>query len=558
MTGLKKIFTSLSKKERGVFVAAATVGLVALITLIIIVIGQITKVIPAKGGTYTEGVVGQPALINPVLAETEIDKDLVRLAFSRLEDVASKIEPQNNGKTWRVRIKDDVKWSDGEKLTSDDIIFTVAMINDPENKSPLRSFWQGVATERVSELEMQFSLAAPYSFFSKNLAGLYIIPAHIFKNIPPQNWRISDYNLKPVGSGFYEFDAFDRKNDGFITDYALKEKGSAGATSTFINNIRFKFYENNDDLITAFNHGQVDGIGIQSTKDLENVHRSYEKNIFKTPSYYAVFFNQAKNPALKEWAVRKALTLATDKKKIKEQVFNGEAVLIDGPTVEKNSISENRGEAGSNYSLEGATQLLEEAGWKLPNGSNNQSSTSLFREKITGKENIKLELNLVVPKISFLTDTASLLQEMWQKAGFKVNLILATPQETMGKFIKNRDFEMIAFGNAPNDPQDLYPFWHSSERFAPGLNLSLYNNSRADSLMETIRQSLIPEERASKLMDLTNTIENDYPAVFLYSPYYLYLTNKNLGGVGDGLISEPADRFVGVNKWYLKTVRVLK
>lgn len=538
---------------------AAGVGIIALITLATIVIGQITKVVPAKGGTYTEGVVGQPALINPVLAETEIDKDLVRLAFSRLEDVASKIEPQNNGKTWQVRIKDDIKWSDGEKLTSDDIIFTVAMINDPENKSPLRSFWQGVATERVSELELQFNLAAPYSFFSKNLAGLYIIPAHIFKNIPPQNWRISDYNLKPVGSGFYEFDAFDRKSDGFITDYALKEKDSAEATSTFINNIRFKFYENNGDLITAFNHGQVDGIGIQSTKDLASVHRSYGKNIFRTPSYYAVFFNQAKNPALKEWAVRKALTLATDKKKINEQVFNGEAVLVDGPTAEKNSTLENKeGGAGSNYSLEGATQLLEEAGWKLPDISVNQSSTSIFREKIIGKENISLELNLVVPKISFLTDTAALLQEMWQKAGFKVNLILATPQEIMEKFIKNRDFEMIAFGNAPNDPQDLYPFWHSSERFAPGLNLSLYNNSHADSLMETIRQSLISEERASKLMDLTNTIENDYPAVFLYSPYYLYLTNKNLGGIGDGLISEPADRFVGVNKWYLKTVRVLK
>ena len=73
-----------------------------------------------------------------------------------------------------------------------------------------------------------------------------------------------------------------------------------------------------------------------------------------------------------------------------------------------------------------------------------------------------------------------------------------------------------------------------------------------------IRQNSDAALRGKELSDLQNLILNDYPAIFLYSPYYGYFTRKDLHGVNPGLIDEPADRFQNVSAWYLKTARVLK
>ena len=90
------------------------------------------------------------------------------------------------------------------------------------------------------------------------------------------------------------------------------------------------------------------------------------------------------------------------------------------------------------------------------------------------------------------------------------------------------------------------------------MTLALYNNKKADTLIEAIRENLDAGTRAAQFNDLQALIADDAPAVFLYSPDYLYITNKNLRGLEAGLIAEPAERFLSTNKWYLRTTRVLK
>jgi len=117
---------------------------------------------------------------------------------------------------------------------------------------------------------------------------------------------------------------------------------------------------------------------------------------------------------------------------------------------------------------------------------------------------------------------------------------------------------MILFGNILGHSQDLFSFWHSSERFYPGLNLALYENKTADKLIETIRQNFNDEKRQAELNSLQSLIIMDLPAIFLYSPNYLYVSDKKLFGVEGDLIAFISDRFKGVEKWYVKTVRVFK
>ncbi len=196
----KKIFAALTKKERITFVLALAGTVVSFAIVIGFVIAQTTNAVPAAGGEYTEGMLGQPEYINPVIASSQTDLDLVKMVYSNLSDISDSITPSADLKTWDVRLKQGLTWQDGQQLTSDDVVFTVDSIQNPDADSPLYQSWQGVTANRVSELEVQFTLANPYAFFGDTLNNLYILPKHLFAETPPGNWHLSDYNLKPVGS----------------------------------------------------------------------------------------------------------------------------------------------------------------------------------------------------------------------------------------------------------------------------------------------------------------------------------------------------------------------
>ena len=117
---------------------------------------------------------------------------------------------------------------------------------------------------------------------------------------------------------------------------------------------------------------------------------------------------------------------------------------------------------------------------------------------------------------------------------------------------------MILFGNILRGNPDTFSFWRSSERFYPGLNLSVYNNKKVDDILESIRKELDAESRKKKLSQLQEIFYSDNPAIFLFSPNYIYAVPKNLGGFKMKILVLSSDRFKKVNEWYLKTARVLK
>ena len=94
-----------------------------------------------------------------------------------------------------AKLRGGLIWDDGRPLTSDDVLFTMRTIQNLETNSPIYKNWQGVLVERISELQIKFTLPAPYVFFENNLSRLPIIPKHIFGTIPISNLRLSSYNL---------------------------------------------------------------------------------------------------------------------------------------------------------------------------------------------------------------------------------------------------------------------------------------------------------------------------------------------------------------------------
>jgi peptide/nickel transport system substrate-binding protein len=550
----KKIFATLTKKERITFVLALAGAVVSFAVVIGLVIAQTTRAVPAAGGEYTEGMLGQPEYINPVIASSQTDLDLVKMVYSNLSDISDSITPSADLKTWDVRLKQGLTWTDGQQLTSDDVVFTVDSIQNPDANSPLYQSWQGVTVSRVSELEVQFTLVNPYAFFGDTLDNLYILPKHLFAETPPGNWHLSDYNLKPVGSGPYQFVSYNKNSDGFISSYQLAAWDGTIEAHPLIQDFNFDFFSDENALVQSFNNGTIDGFGNVSPTDIAKITRPDNTFAWPTSAYYAVFFNQSVNLGLQDPVVREALSAAVDRVQLVSAALGGNGTPEYGP-VPQGAANYNSAVASGTAtaaSTSFAESLLDNAGWTV-------GSSSAFRAKTIKGVTVPLVVNLTVPQIDFLTNTASYLHAAWQAIGVQVNITPDSSNDIVNNLIPARNYESLIFGNVLGPSSDLYSFWDSSQDFAPGLNLSLYNNSSVNSLIERARQNTNSASSSQELAAAQADIVADYPAIFLYSPDYVYVTNKNVQGIStSALLTDPSDRFRAIESWYLNTARVLK
>ena len=210
-----------------------------------------TKPAPGYGGSYTEGVVGQPRFVNPIYGETnDVDRTLIDLVYSGLmtydkngnivNDLIKSYQVSDDGKTYTFQLKDNLYWQDSQPLTADDVIYTIKTIQNSDYKSPLRANWLGVDAEKVSDKSFTFTLDSAYNSFLENCT-VKIIPAHVWKNVLPENFVLSSYNLQPVGSGPYSFSSIAETNTQFIKTFGLVANTKYYGKLPYIQNIYFHF-----------------------------------------------------------------------------------------------------------------------------------------------------------------------------------------------------------------------------------------------------------------------------------------------------------------------------
>lgn len=547
-----KIFDVLTALERQVFEGALAVFAVSLLLNGANVFYRETVLTPIGGGVYIEGLVGQPIALNPILAVSDVDRDINELIYLDLLELSESRAPSADGREWAVILKENLFWSDGEPLGADDVIFTIETIQSPEASSPLSAAWQSVSVEKISDREIRFALKTPYAFFEENLADLKIVPKHIFGTIPAANLRLSDYNLEPVGNGPYRFASYKKRKDGFILEYRFAANEKFSGDKPLIEEFVFKFFPlTYETALAAFNRREINGLGGMPPERLKDIKVGHRVNEIRIPRYYAIFMNQSTSQALRDREVRTALALAVPREKILEQALSGRGVLVDGPLYPESEGYIPDSDEGRKENPELAEAILEEDGWG--------KSADGIREKLTDKENVRLEFNMVVPEIDFLVSTARLLEAAWKEIGAQVELTVLKPAAAASEAIRTRNYNMILFGNILKDSSDVFSFWHSSERFYPGLNLALYENKKVDELLERIRKTPAGPGRIQDLEALQAIIREDMPAIFLFSPNYLYVSTKDLGGLSvPREIAAPADRLNGVQDWYLKTARVFR
>ena len=200
------------------------------------------------------------------------------------------------------------------------------------------------------------------------------------------------------------------------------------------------------------------------------------------------------------------------------------------------------------------------APWGFTRGTGLVAKTTRKKlNKICGQVSVEkkpLTITLITVDQPELIEVANLLKKQWSNLGIKIEIEAKEITTLKQDFIIPRNYEALLFGKTLGFLPDLFPFWHSSQIKEPGLNLARYESKKADKLLEEIRQSLNPEERIKKMIKLQDIIIADAPAVFLYSPYYLYWTSKEIKEVNIQKIVEPSKRFKNIENWYIETKRI--
>jgi len=516
-----------------------------------------SAIVPKNGGNYTEGLVGNPKFINPLYASlNQVDSDLSKFIYSGLvridnelnlvPDLAEDWFVSEDQKSYTFTLKPDLKWHDGEPLTIYDVLFTFEAILNPEFKSPLAQNFEGVTIEQVSDTAVRFILEESYSPFLENLT-VGILPEHLWQEVTPANAVLADYNLRPIGSGPFIFKSLIKDKLGNIKSYTLARNKNYYKRSAYLDELIFKFYPDFETATEALKNHNIDGLSYLPKELKENLNSRKDLTYYsmQLPQYTALFFNQTNNPVLKSLAVRKALAYALDKTEIINSALQTEGQAIDGPIL-PGFIGYNPNIAKYGYDPEKATALLDEAGYVQAEGES-------YRKN--GETELKVILTTVNKGENYLA--SQVIQKMWQAIGVKVEINLVDPGVIKADVIKNRNFEILLFGEIVGIDPDPYAFWHSSQAGEAGLNLANYINREADKVISEARQISDPQSRHDKYIHFQNILNADLPAIFLYTPKYLYPMASFIKGIDTQNISTPTDRFSNIINWYIKTRRAI-
>jgi ABC-type transport system substrate-binding protein len=328
---------------------------------------------PAVGGEYTEGLIGLPVYINPILQTTDVERDLNSLIFSGLlrrdkeqqiiTDLAENYEISEDQKNYIFKLRKDVFWHDGEKFTADDVLFTIESIQNPEYKSPFFVCFIGVMVKKIDDYTIRFVLEEPYAPFL-NILTIGILPEHIWSNVEPSNAILSRYNLEPIGTGAWKLLTKD-KADGFIKSIELEKNKNYYKTAPYLDKLIFKFYPDFVQAIDALKNKNVQGLSYISKEDENKIDKLkyIEIKTLSLPQYTAIFFNQTNNNALRDANVRQALALGIDKNLVIQKSISSDGEIIHGPIL-PGFIGYNPNLEKYELDIEAANQILDDGKWK--------------------------------------------------------------------------------------------------------------------------------------------------------------------------------------------------
>ncbi|MFL5674038.1 MAG: ABC transporter substrate-binding protein [Chloroflexota bacterium] len=535
---------------------------------------------PVAVRPYREGVLGHPVSVSPLSAKTQADRDLVALVFSGLvrngpngtlvPDLAEHWSVDPTGTKWTFQLRDDAFWHDGEPVTSDDVAYTIRVLQDKAYTGPAARSWNEVTVQTEGPRMITFTLATPLGGFLQ-LATQPIAPEHLLASVPISELPEAPFGRQPIGSGPFAVASLDDGHAELIpaatmlqaeAPTAAPTAGSTDSLATpvatarptrpvpYLSGMDFTFYDDPDTLADAFRAGGLDaasGLTPAVNRDLARDPGTRSLN-YPGATMTAVLLNlRPGHPEFANPAVRTALLQAIDRVQLASDAFAAGAAVSSGPIPPSSAMFDPVADPPVAFDPTAAENALKAAGWvKAADG---------WR---LPKVKAPLAIELVSPDQASNPPAfaaAEAVTRDWTSLGLRVTHVALPPGDFVTGRLATGKFQ-VAVGDVTVglDP-DLYPLLASSQTVTGGSNVIGLQDPALDKLLAAARGPGSDVQRKAAYSALQVALAKGRYVLPLAFADESIVVRDTLEGPTVRQVADPADRFWDVLTWRLAAGR---
>lgn len=466
----------------------------------------------------------------PLVQSTLLKKDS---NGSLITDLATNYSVSDDGLTWTVNIRDDVKFHDGVPLTAKDVAFT---FNTAANSSgvDLSVLKNAVALDNYT---VEFKLDDPQTTFIHKLVALGIVPEHAYNET---------YGEHPIGSGPYRFVEWDKGQQAIFEanpDYYGQKPYFKKLTLLFMqSDTAFAAAKSGQvdlaEIPSSYANQKVDGMKMVSLSSIDARGITFPMQPDtgkKTENGYSIGNNVTSDPA-----IRKALNIGIDRQALIDGALNGqgeeEFTGVDKlPWGNKEAIFEDG-------NVDEAKKILADGGWKDSDG-----------DGILEKNGLKAEFTLLYP--SSAQERQALAVSLGEEAK-KLGINIKVEGKSWDEIDTLAHSTPVVFGYGSLDPTDLYlKYYSKSYDPADYNNIILYNNSVVDNYLRTAITST-DQDTANKNWQLAAwdgttgfSEKGDATWFWIATINYLYIMDEDIDIGTPKIQPHGADIFGNILEW---------
>ncbi len=498
------------------------------------------------GGTYRVPLMGNPSTLDPVYVQDQFGVAVVQQVFDGLVKfdpylmilpaLAETWQVMKKGKVYQFVLRKDALFHNGHPVTVEDVVFSISRLLRVKPPSAILPHllkikgaqnYRNHESDRIEGLEpvddhvLRVRLKEPHTPFLTAL-GMYqakIVPRAEVTQMGDK------FGQNPVGSGPFQFISWDENRL-----IRLKRFSDYYAGASFLDWIYYNIYPGVGyrQIVADFQKGKLEEIPVYgevrkellSEKGLKWLHR---------PSLSLLFYGmRANHPLLQHFELRKALSIAIDRQKLVDKIYNGQfeiARTILPPGMPGYHPQKRMGADDVYRTLQKLRRVLEDKADSIPPIEIVSGSQSAFA---------KAELNFV--------------SKCWAQFGIPVKIKFITDWSEFKAYVKSESVQVYRyawFADMPDPDSFLYPLFASD---SPN-NLMRYQSKVVDQMLLTARGIVDPVERAEMYRRIEALILKSSPLIPLF---YLSIDRVYQSSVQGIQLNPLAAEFMPFHQVWLK------
>lgn len=469
--------------------------------------------------------------INPILSNNKNVQDISRLIFDPLFNLTQEYKLESSlatecskidDTTYIIKLRENVKWHDGNRFDSSDVIFTIDMLKNEENNSVYFHNVKNISNiEEIDEYTLKITINEKIPYFEYNL----IFPIVSSKHFNEENFTSESKNIKPTGTG--SFYISDISNNSILLK---KHVNNWNNEKNSLETINLNLYDSLSSTINAFKSGEIDVFTTSNTKIEDYLkHTNYNKQEYINRNYDYLILN-CEDKVLSNKEVRQTINSAINKEEIIKRIYNRKYNISNFPLDFGNYVYD-KNNTIIGYDQNVAKGILVDNGWKY--------SSKKWRKTVNYRY-LTIELNLLVNKSDAnLIKVAKNIKEQLEMIGIRINITQATNKE-YNRYIKNKQYDIVL--SSTN-----YGYSPSVNKYFNNQNLANYKNEEIINILNEVENIVDENELKQKYTKIVDIYNDEVPYISLYYNTNTMIYSNNLKGT---VSPNSYNLFYGIENWY--------